>query len=91
MTRVLFGAAVLAYVAVTIGAFAIWVFLYNPPYLALSLTPIPVLAPWQWIRGTRLERPYLWMQTTGVAGVVILRLVLDLWLPVNPHLLPFVR
>ena len=56
-------------------------FVYAVPYLALLVVPIPVLLP-LWLVSGRLRTAYLYLQLFGLSVQMVVRVLLDLWLPV---------
>jgi hypothetical protein len=77
--------------ALYLAAFQIglaWVlFVLAVPYLYLTLLPIPVLLPLAIAARIgslrRVLLVYLWLQIAGVTVQMVLRILLDLWLPVR--------
>ncbi len=60
-----------------------WSFLAPPPYLAYPVWSIAILAPYPWLHRSRWWGAYWKLQCLSYLLILGLRLLSDLWLPVD--------
>ncbi len=72
-----------AWLALILSVLSVLLYIETVSYYWLVLLPIPVLIPPAILGRFINVRPYIIMAVLGVSALILVRVVLDLWLPLR--------